>query len=380
MLKLQNLRRCAAAFFVLLTGMTARAEFTGLTYEVVATTDLGTTYRVYANFDESTDNLQAVYGEFPNALAITSSAGFYQDDGGLTPSGINPFFYSVYPDLVYDSWITIGQEDSTSPSTVQVAGSGAGWVAAQLSFEGGGNFVVNDAVGGSLYTTPSLEIGYPDAQGRILVAQLTTTGDWNMTCNLQWRDEALTVNNEVGLSIGYEVTDYNGLSFELVGENTTSEGFDTYRVYANFIDPGAQLVAVYGMQDTVLSIVTSGTFYQDPVGGPTSTTSNPALFPGFPSLEYDSWVTIGSDDNFGTVEAIGLDFEPFEAGGNLIVDDVVGGTGTFCLVLSPPRCRGRVLIGQFTTDGIVDMIVNMQYRAADGTNKQVVNQSLTFQL
>ena len=39
----------------------AQAAFTGLTYEVVETTAIGTTYRVYTNFDDTGDIMQAVY-------------------------------------------------------------------------------------------------------------------------------------------------------------------------------------------------------------------------------------------------------------------------------------------------------------------------------
>ena len=374
-------RRFLTALVIILSCLTAKADFTGLTYEVVATSDVGTTYRIYANFNDNTDILQAVFAEAPFAMSITSSAGFYQDElGALTPAGINPLLYGAFPNLAYDSWITIGQDDSDFPSSVGVVG-GAAWSSAELLFESGGDFMVNDGVGGSVYATPDQIQGQPDADGRVLIAQLTTTGEWNLLCNIQWRDAEIVVHQETGLSIGYEVTDYTGLSYELVGEDTSSDGFDTYRVYANFMDPAAQLVAVYGLQDTALSIVTSGSFYQDPLGGPLATASNPLLFPTFPSLEWDSWVTIGSEDNSGSVDFIGVDFVAFEAGGNLVVDDLVGGTWYILPGLEPaafPDADGRVLVGQFTTDGIVDLIINLQYRAADGTNKQAVGQMLTF--
>lgn len=374
-------RRLLMAFAVAFSCLTVRADFTELTYEVVATSAVGTTYRVYANFDDATDIVQALYAEAPYGIAISSSAGFYQDPfGGLTPEGINPLLYSAFPDLVYDSWITIGQDDSDFPSPVGIVG-GAGWSSAALSFEAGGDFSVNDGVGGSVFVTPDQIQAQPDADGRVLLAQLTTTGEWNMTCNIQWRDAEFNVFQETALSIGYEITDYTGLSFELVEENSTGDGFDTYRVYANFMDPAAQLVAVYGLQDTALSITTTGSFYQDPLGGPLATASNPLLYPTFPDLAYDSWVTIGSDDNSGSVDFIGVDFVPFEAGGDLIVDDNVGGTWYILPDLEPtafPDASGRVLVGQFTTDGIVDLTINIQYRAADGSNKQVVGQSLTF--
>ena len=361
--------------------LVSRADFTGLTYEVVGTSSVGTTYRIYANFDDPTDIMQALYAEAPNSLVITSAAGFYQDAlGGLTPNGINSALYGLFPNLAYDSWITLGQEDNSIDPTTGVVG-GAQWNAASLNFEAGGDFIVNDGVGGSVFATPDQVQAQPDANGQVLLAQLTTTSSWSFTGNIQWRDAQLNVTQEVDLTVEYEVTDYTGLSFELIAEDSSSPGFDTYRVYANFEDPAAQLVAVYGLQDTALTIQTTGTFYQDVLGGPLATTINPILFGTFPSLQYDSWVTIGAEDNSGSVDFIGANFVPFEAGGDLIIDDNVGGTWYILPDLEPaafPDAQGRVLIGQFTTDGIVDLTVNLQYRASDGTNVQVTGQSLTF--
>ncbi len=375
------LRRLCIAASLLLLGFTSKAEFTGLTYETVATSSVGTTYRVYANFDNPTDIAQALYAEAPFALSITSTAGFYQDAfGNYTPESINPLLYASFPNLIYDSWITLGQEDSSLPSNIGAVG-GAAWSSASLAFENGGDFFVNDGVGGSVFVTPNQVQAQPDADGRVLLAQLTTTGGWNMLCNIQWRDENLNVFNETGISVGYEQTDFEGLSYELVAENTTAAGFDTYRVYANLADPGAQVVAVYGLQDTALSITTTGSFYQDVLGGSLSNTINPILFPSFPNLAYDSWVTIGSDDNTGSVDFIGIDFLAFEAGGNIEVNDPVGGTWYILPNLEPaafPDDDGRVLLGQFTTDGIVDILLNIQYRNSAGTNIQVTGTTLTF--
>ena len=379
--KTTTYQRFSIAAFLLFSVMTAQADFTGLSYEVVATTDLGTTYRVYANFDDPTDLAQALYAESPFALSITSSAGFYQDElGNFTPESINPTLYSIFPNLAYDSWITLGQDDSNFPSSIGSVG-GAGWSSGSLSFEEGGNFVVNDGVGGSVYATPDQLQAQPDGNGQVLLAQLTTLGAWNMTCNLQWRNASLEVFQETGLSIGLEITEYQGLSYELVAENTTAPGFDTYRVYANFDAPAAQVVAVYGLQDTALTITTTGSFYQDALGGALPTAINPILYTTFENLPYDSWVTIGTEDNTGSVDYIGVDFIPFEAGGNLVVDNAVGGTWYILPNLEPaafPDADGKVLLGQFTTDGVVDLTFNIQYRSTDGVNLQATGQSLTF--
>lgn len=377
----QRLGRIAALFCAVILSSQVRADFTGLTYEVVATSSVGTTYRVYANFNDATDIMQAVYGETPDGVAVTSAAGFYQDPlGGFLPTGISPLFYPAFPLVQFDSWLTLGQEDNTIGDPCTQIG-GPAWNSAIQSFEAGGDFIVNDGVGGSVFVTPDQIQAIPDGNGQVLIAQLTTTGSWNMVCNIQWRDAQLNVYNETGLSIGYELVDYAGLSYELVAENTTAPGFDTYRVYANFIDPAAQLVAVFGLQDTALSITTTSSFYQDALGGPLATSVNTLLFPTFPDLVYDSWVTIGSDNSTGSVDQIGVNFVPFEAGGNLLVNDEVGGTWYILPDLEPtafPDADGKVLVGQFTTDGIVDLTINLQYRSADGSNKQAIGQSLTF--
>ena len=102
--RFSDFRRFLAASLVVASCLTAQADFTGLSYEVVATTDVGVTYRVYANFNDNTDILQALYAEAPNAMSITSSAGFYQDSfGALTPEGIIPLLYSSFPSLAYGS-------------------------------------------------------------------------------------------------------------------------------------------------------------------------------------------------------------------------------------------------------------------------------------
>lgn len=121
-----TMKRFSLAVLLLVSMLTVKAEFTGLTYEVVATTSVGTTYRVYANFDDATDLAQALYAESPFALSITSSAGFYQDAlGNYTPEAINPLLYSSFQNLIYDSWITLGQDDSNFPSPIGSVG-GAG--------------------------------------------------------------------------------------------------------------------------------------------------------------------------------------------------------------------------------------------------------------
>ena len=172
------------------------------------------------------------------------------------------------------------------------------------------------------------------------------------------------------------------LGYDVVGQNTV-DGATTYRVWVELADPTEQLVAVYGFDSVPLTINTTTAFYQNPLGGALATNYNPALLPIDSLLAFDSWLTVGGEDNTADVNTIGLDFGPFEgSGGNIVADDVNGGSVFIYPDLEPaafPDDNGHVLIAQLTTDGEVSMTVNLQTRRADGENPQILQQSLTFQ-
>ena len=92
---------------------------------------------------------------------------------------------------------------------------------------------------------------------------------------------------------------------------------------------------------------------------------------------------MGGQDNSADVSTIGLDFAAFEsAGGAIVADDVNGGSVFIYPDLEPtafPDADGHVLIAQLTTDGEVNLTINLQTRTADGENPQILQQSLTFQ-
>ena len=85
----------------------------GIEVEEYATSEYGTTYRVYATFDAPTNELIAVYGtvsEAQNApLSVVSTTGFYNPETGADfGQDINPAFFGFFPELEFDSWFTIG--------------------------------------------------------------------------------------------------------------------------------------------------------------------------------------------------------------------------------------------------------------------------------
>jgi hypothetical protein len=107
------------------------------------------------------------------------------------------------------------------------------------------------------------------------------------------------------------------------------------------------------------------------------------LYGDFPSLQYDSWLTIGGvAPNDGNIQTVGLDLASFEAGGDLTSDAIAGGSWLAIpgdVSGTAPDAQGRVMIAQLTTDGTAVLDCNMQYREPDGTTVLVTELSLVFQ-
>jgi len=168
------------------------------------------------------------------------------------------------------------------------------------------------------------------------------------------------------IACGTASADFQSLSWDMF---QTAWG-DTYRLYVD-IDTGGEVDAVFGDPLDAMFIETNSgsSFYQNMFGGPTSMDINASLFGFFPSLEFDSFVTIGRLTNTSNALLnIGFDWSTFEAGGSMstsngswfatTMDDQVHDQGD-----------GRILIGQFTVEvgeGIHG-IINMQGKNADGS-------------
>ena len=167
------------------------------------------------------------------------------------------------------------------------------------------------------------------------------------------------------------MADLQGISWT----STASEWGVTYQIYVD-VEVGDQLNAVYGDGDNALSVDSTGAFYQNAFGGAVSTAINPSLIAVFPSLAYDSWVTIGLSDQVGNAMLnIGIDWANFEAGGSFSTDN-----GSWFATPDDAQVYeigGRVLIGQFTLiDGELSGQVNLQGKNADGSNWTVLAEQI----
>lgn len=149
----------------------------------------------------------------------------------------------------------------------------------------------------------------------------------------------------------------------------------THRLYIN-IPENYELQFIYGLLGSPLEIHAPLGFYQHPNGGGTSLNINPALLPANPALAFDSWLTIGAVDSVSNNIFVLPDsyiFDTWETGADLDISDIFGGgvyiTTTGFDPQNSPDANGNVLVGQFTSGGIVSGCINVQLRRLnpDGT-------------
>ena len=148
---------------------------------------------------------------------------------------------------------------------------------------------------------------------------------------------------------------------------------------------------------STIRITSTTSFYQDPVGNSTGDGIMTSLLSFFPTLAYDSWVTIGHAPEDGSASAsVSTIASPsqnwvanFEAGDDLIMDDLIGGLWYIFNDGNDqgvPDENGKVLIAQLTTDGTVGVEISGQYfpdfgaganGEADGTSSSLFVSSIS---
>jgi hypothetical protein len=163
--------------------------------------------------------------------------------------------------------------------------------------------------------------------------------------------------------------------------STFTNGEITYRLYAELNSSNAKLLAIFGDESNSHLISTTGTFYQDPMAGDLQHMINPALIgssiPGFENIGFDSWLTIG--DNYtpsNNVSSIGeLNWPTFSAS-SWIVGGLINSDAAIFRMPSDDEClpdNNRVLLGQFTTAGVLSGYINLTGLNPDGTSWKETN-------
>lgn len=184
------------------------------------------------------------------------------------------------------------------------------------------------------------------------------------------------------------------LGFHLTVETHATDvvgGMTTYRVYMSTPDTNDFVSACIGDDSTPLFLNTTTTFYQDPLGGTTAASINPLYLGAFPDAQYDTWVTIGIDQQPVLADGqtdVSVLVDPnvtsweigFGAGGNVDISSPIGG-GWYILPSSANGVSGddqKVLLAQLTTDGEISGQLYIQL-FPNGDQSQLIESTFSFQ-
>jgi hypothetical protein len=136
----------------------------------------------------------------------------------------------------------------------------------------------------------------------------------------------------------------------------------TYRVYAQMEAEGDVIDAVFGDGQDYLEITSTAPFYQHEMGGNSANELQRADVFTIDGLKYDSWVTIGYEDNYmNALTAFLMDFTEFEQGGKLYTNN-----GAWFVTPDMRQAAagpdGKLLLMQLTTEGEVRGVINLHGR------------------
>ena len=186
-----NFRLLIIGFAVMFVS-TTNAQMTGITFEVdtafygpntpspedtfdpLGTLDGYVTYKVYAEFTNTTDVLSAIYsdvavlGTIP--MEIDAPCGCFNPvtTSVLMDASNSSFFWDAFPLWQYDSYWTIGMESSDAPGDIPQS----------IDLPDGSDICSSSISDGALFVLSSPINAVAGTDLRILIAQVTTCDDW----------------------------------------------------------------------------------------------------------------------------------------------------------------------------------------------------------
>ena len=175
-----------------------------------ASQDGNTVYRFYVQMQSPNDRMSAVFGNEINPLSVITPAGAFNSQNNATwnAAGINPAFVTTFPDLVDDTFATIGLEGPASLSGISGAAEPSlledpNQAVTPFFLEDGNTALrMNDFIGSSWFVLSDQDNGLPNADLRVLIMQVTTAGPISGQLNYQIFAEG-EGSNDVNVSVAF---------------------------------------------------------------------------------------------------------------------------------------------------------------------------------
>ena len=170
------------------------AQDFSLTVEATpAVTEGMTQYRFYVNMNDASDRMSAVFGNNEYTLSVEAPEGAFNStfNSSWNASGINPAFVPVFPELVDDTYATIGLEGPASSSGLEGAADPSivedsnQPITPFFLNDGATSLLSNTLTGASWYILNTASNGLPDVDLRVLLMQVTSSGNVSGQINFQ---------------------------------------------------------------------------------------------------------------------------------------------------------------------------------------------------
>ena len=209
-----------------------------------------TVYRLYVNTNSPSDELSAVFSNASYPLNIEVPEGIYNHpEGSWSASGINPGASQAFPGLVDDSYVTIGLDGPAAPLDGNYADAllvdADGSLTNFFTADGGVALESSSDPGISWFVLEGTENALPNEDGRILIAQIATTGSLSGTLNYQVFPLG-NQDNEVIMTATFDGMGVFGQAFVC---GCTAPGACNYDSSANFDDGSCEYSSCIGCMD-----------------------------------------------------------------------------------------------------------------------------------
>ena len=152
-----------------------------------------TTYRFYVKVENADDNMSAVFGNSETPLEVNVPQGAYNSplNASWNASGLNPNFLAVFPEMVDDTYATIGLDGPAATSGIPNAADAlivedqSQPIVPFFTTDGSTSLLSNGLIGSSWFSLSDAGNTLPDENLRVLVLQVTTAGSVDGLLNVQ---------------------------------------------------------------------------------------------------------------------------------------------------------------------------------------------------